>query len=268
MPSRREFLLLSALSAAGACATPRRRPLPPAERLDEPAALGDSIVACGERFRIDAPVVLWSDPGGYDAYSTELRFPASPPAEPPQGLRYAPGRKRPDGTGATRADGLAALRGVVDQFVVHFDVCGTSRTCFQVLQDRRKLSVHFLLDIDGTIYQTLDLAETAWHARQANPRSVGVELAHIGAYPPGDASALEEWYVVDDRGARAVRLHPPAVPLAGAARGRCRPRLPAHRARRAAHRLRPARRGGPPRGALRRGVPRLPRDPRTLARQP
>ena len=48
------------------------------------------------------------------------------------------------------------LQQVVDQFVIHFDVCGTSRRCFEVLQDKRGLSVHFMLDIDGTIYQTLD----------------------------------------------------------------------------------------------------------------
>jgi len=36
--------------------------------------------------------------------------------------------------------------------------------CFKVLHDHRDLSVHFMLDLDGTIYQTLDLKERAWHA--------------------------------------------------------------------------------------------------------
>jgi N-acetyl-anhydromuramyl-L-alanine amidase AmpD len=66
----------------------------------------------------------------------------------------------------------------------------------------RKLSAHFLLDLDGTIYQTLDLAETAWHARSANPRSVGIEIANIGAYPPGETDAIDAWYVVDEHGPR------------------------------------------------------------------
>ena len=78
---------------------------------------------------------------------------------------------------------LPLLQNVVNQFVIHFDVCGTSRRCFEVLQDRRVLSVHFMLDIDGTIYQTLDLKERAWHATVANTRSVGIEIANIGAYP-------------------------------------------------------------------------------------
>jgi N-acetyl-anhydromuramyl-L-alanine amidase AmpD len=94
----------------------------------------------------------------------------------------------------------------VDQFVIHYDACGTSRRCFEVLHDVRGLSVHFMLDIDGTIYQTLDLKERAWHASQANSRSVGIEIANIGAYPPDDASTLETWYAKDARGRTRIVL--------------------------------------------------------------
>ena len=85
---------------------------------------------------------------------------------------------------------LATLQDVVDQFVIHFDVCGTSRRCFGVLHDERGLSVHFMLDLDGTIYQTLDLKESAWHATQANSRSVGVEIANMGTFKPGSPGRL------------------------------------------------------------------------------
>jgi len=152
-------------------------------------------------------VVLWTDAGGYDAYSPELAFPQTPPSEPPQGLRFAPGRQRADGRMVTISAGLAAGQEVVDQLVLHFDAAGTSRRCFRILHDVRKLSSHFLLDLDGTIYQTLDLAETAWHARSANPRSVGIEIANIGAYPPGETGPIDEWYVVDEQG---VRIRIPA----------------------------------------------------------
>ena len=54
-----------------------------------------------------------------------------------------------------------------------------------MLHDLRGLSVHFMLDLDGTIYQTLDLKEGAWHATIANGRSIGIEIANIGAYPVG-----------------------------------------------------------------------------------
>src|SRR5438094_626244 len=35
---------------------------------------GDEIMVCGQLFHTGAPVVLWTDPGGYDAYRTERRF--------------------------------------------------------------------------------------------------------------------------------------------------------------------------------------------------
>ena len=195
---RRHVELSAACAAAllGACrasevASPAGLPAPP---------IGESIVVCGERIPIGAPVVLWTDPGGYSAYSTELRFPEEAPAQAASGLRYRPGREGMP----TQGDCRAQLAGAVDLLVVHYDACGTSRRCFQVLHDRRGLSAHFLLDLDGTLYQTLDLADTAWHARQANPRSVGVEIANIGAYPPGGDSPLEEWYGHDEHGARVT----------------------------------------------------------------
>lgn len=178
----------------------------------EPASaprVGDEIVIAGQRFSTGVPVVLWSDPGGYDGYATAVR-PGSAPdfADERTGRRYQPGRRtrgepsrvlvRP---GSTDLDELARA---IDQFVLHFDVCGTSRTCFEVLQHGRGLSVHFMLDIDGTIYQTLDVRETAWHATRSNPRSIGVEIAQIGAYPPGRTEALERWYARDGRGVRIV----------------------------------------------------------------
>jgi N-acetyl-anhydromuramyl-L-alanine amidase AmpD len=88
---------------------------------------------------------------------------------------------------------LAMLQEHVDQFVLHYDVCGVSRECFRVLHDGRGLTVHFMLDVDGTIYQTMDLKDSAAHATIANSRSIGIEIANIGAYPVGP-SALDEWY--------------------------------------------------------------------------
>jgi N-acetylmuramoyl-L-alanine amidase len=83
---------------------------------------------------------------------------------------------------------------------VHYDAAGTSRQCFKLLHDVRNLSVHFLLDVDGTIYQTLDLREKAWHARHANDASVGVEIAHPGAFPQPMNAAMARSYGRDDLG--------------------------------------------------------------------
>ena len=188
----------------GSCASPPALERPPSFR--DRHGTGDEIVACGKRFSIGAPVVLWFEPPGYCAYATEPRF----SDDGPRGLRYRPGREVADPALRERVASerleLDALREVVDLFVLHYDVCGTSRTCFRVLQDERRLSVHFLLDVDGTIYQTLDLREQAWHARQANPRSIGIEIAHMGSYRPGEASPLDEWYVADEDGGVRLRL--------------------------------------------------------------
>jgi len=76
-----------------------------------------------------------------------------------------------------------------------------------VLHDMRNLSVHFMLDLDGTIYQTLDVKERAWHAGSANSRSIGIEIANIGAYATDNAqSPLEQWYKSDSSGAKRVVL--------------------------------------------------------------
>lgn len=64
----------------------------------------------------------------------------------------------------------------VDTLVLHWDGCRSSHDCFHVLM-YRNLSVHLLLDGDGTLYQCLDLVEArAWHARSYNERSIGIEI--------------------------------------------------------------------------------------------
>jgi N-acetyl-anhydromuramyl-L-alanine amidase AmpD len=163
-----------------------------------------AIEICGERLDLGTRVVTWREPGGYDAYQTRKLFTAEP--VPDGKLRYSPLRgglpesmqQRAAKEGLTLAD----LQQVVHQFVLHFDVCGTSRQCFKVLQDARCLSVHFLLDVDGTIYQTLDVREKAWHATIANDFSVGVEIAHPGAWPQPLNADMRRWYERDEAGWR------------------------------------------------------------------
>ena len=59
-------------------------------------------------------------------------------------------------------------------FVNHWDACLSSTSCQRVL-DKRGASVHFLIDNDGTIYQTLDMQHGAWHAgsERVNRASAG-----------------------------------------------------------------------------------------------
>lgn len=216
-------ILAGGLGLLAAAATWADEPLP-GEFIDRH---GDEIVVCGQLVHTGAPVVLWMDPGGYDAYRVERRFApleesswkasaessASLSTPNRYGMRTAD--LSPDVIERVRGGGwdLPTLQDVVDQFVLHYDVCGTSRRCFTVLHDLRGLSVHFLLDVDGTVYQTLDLKERAWHATVSNNRSVGVEIANIGAYPPGRSAPLDRWYVRGEDGEPRLRLPAPAREL-------------------------------------------------------
>ncbi len=168
---------------------------------------GDEIAACGQFVHAGTPVVLWHDPGGYDAYRVEARFggEAQPGTAAAEGRpRYGPARDGLPEADAARVlrDGwrLQDLQRVVRMLVVHYDAAGSARQCFKVLHDRRGLSVHFLLDVDGTIYQTLDLKERARHATDANAASIGIEIAHIGAFASPDDAALKGWYRHDAAG--------------------------------------------------------------------
>jgi N-acetylmuramoyl-L-alanine amidase len=162
--------------------------------------VGDEIVACGQFFHTGTRVVLWTDPDGYNAYSNEPRFvlPNETKASLYHGVHYNVRNHNltPEEEQQVKAGHwtLPLLQKCVDQFVIHYDVTGTSRECFHELQDVHGESVHFMLDVDGTIYQTLDMKERAWHATIANSRSVGVEIANVGAYPVGKPNPFARWY--------------------------------------------------------------------------
>jgi N-acetyl-anhydromuramyl-L-alanine amidase AmpD len=185
MPPRRTALLIC-LFAYLSCTSHNSQSGRPEPRR------GDEIIVCGQFFHTGAPVITWLDSGGYNAYATQpLGRNNAAETEGPRRYNQREGRA---------GESLAMLRDGVDQFVLHFDACGTSRQCFHVLQDVRGLSVHFMLDLDGTIYQTLDLKERAWHATSSNDRSIGIEIANIGCYGDNEKSPLADWYRKDPAG--------------------------------------------------------------------
>jgi len=202
----------------GGCASKTQQKAKVGQRLER---RGDEIMVCGQLFHTGAPVVLWTDPGGYDAYRTERRFAPLNKSSYAATTQEIKDINSPNRYGLrqsvlttqqseqVRGGGwpLELLQEKVDQFVIHYDVCGTAAQCFFILHDRRDLSVHFMLDIDGTIYQTLDLKERAWHATIANSRSVGIEIANIGAYPVDSKDdPLDQWYPHDATGKRRIAL--------------------------------------------------------------
>ena len=180
---------------------------------------GDEIVAAGQFFHTGTRVVLWLDPGGYDAYRVERRFSPIARSDWADSVTDNPALQTPNRydlrNGLTEEErervrgggwDLPTLQQHVDQLVLHYDEAGTSRNCFKILQDSRGLSVHFLLDLDGTIYQTLDLKERARHATTINSRSVGVEIANLGAYASQGTNPFAEWYQPDGLGVTKLTI--------------------------------------------------------------
>jgi N-acetylmuramoyl-L-alanine amidase len=180
---------------------------------------GNEIVVAGQFFDIGTPVVLWTDPGGFDAYRTERRFapwdeasyrattqaattqPKAIDIKTPNRLDHRWKVLTPGELEIARGGmPLSMLQDKVDQFVLHYDVAGTSANCFKVLHDSRGLSVQFMLDIDGTIYQTCDAKEACFQATKSNHRGIGIEIANMGSYASGAAPAYKAWYATDDKG--------------------------------------------------------------------
>lgn len=173
---------------------------------------GHAIIVAGQRFDAGTRVVTWDEPEGYNAYLVPPS-PAGKPVEPydNHGVRKLPDPAGGDPIEPAAPPDLAALRAVVDQFVLHYDSKGGSAQTFAILQ-KRGLSAHFLLDVDGTIYQTLDLRERAYHATIANSRSIGIEIANLGAYPPGETQEIDAWYQTMPDGKIVMRPPPEAGP--------------------------------------------------------
>jgi N-acetyl-anhydromuramyl-L-alanine amidase AmpD len=182
--------------------------------------IGDEIMVAGNMFHTGTKVVLWMDPGGYDAYRVERRFAPYAKSDWTNSSEESSELRSPARYGLRQINlspeeiervrggswDLPLLQREVDQFVIHFDVCGVSRQCFKVLHDSRDLSVHFMLDIDGTIYQTLDLKEKAYQATIANNRSIGIEIANIGSYTDAEKDPLDKWYHTGKNGMTTLTI--------------------------------------------------------------
>ena len=117
------------LLAAGCASTPgtilRRR--------------GDEIVVAGQLFHTGTRVVLWSDPGGFDAYRVERRFAPWEEADWEHSRTHLAGTPLTPNRYSVRTNGLskeelervrgggwdlASLQEHVDQFVLHYDAAG------------------------------------------------------------------------------------------------------------------------------------------------
>ncbi|MCG8417075.1 MAG: N-acetylmuramoyl-L-alanine amidase [Proteobacteria bacterium] len=153
------------------------------------------IWIAGHGFDVDARVVRWDEGPGYNAHLSRcINTPKCPDGihpfsekaknRRPNRFRFRPSLRRY----GDRVP-LQAAQAVIRQFVLHHDGCKDAKMCFHVLHNERGLSCHFLLDNDGTIYQTLDLAYMAFHAAGFNADSIGIEMANRG-----DAKKWPDYY--------------------------------------------------------------------------
>jgi N-acetylmuramoyl-L-alanine amidase len=159
-----------------------------------PAPRKSEIIVCGKRYDVEHPVVTFDDEDGLSAYVPHRTDDISEiyAYDPAPGLSQRATRYRTRRAMGQNSTSLSMLRQVVRQFVVHLDGCMSAKMCYEVLHNQRGLSVHFMVDNDGTIYQTLDLVHCAFHAGGVNEVSVGVEMQNKGdaarypkAYPDG-----------------------------------------------------------------------------------
>lgn len=160
----KEFQEEYGLTADGMCGPGTYRRLASVRELESdedvaPSPEGkDYIIVNGERCPIAwDKVVTWNEPGGMKA---------------PKGTYRSHNGKRD-----------------VKMFVNHWDVCLSAKSCFNVLK-KRGISVHFLIDNDGTIYQTMDANDIGWHAgsKLHNNITIGVEISNA-FYPK-----YQDWY--------------------------------------------------------------------------
>jgi N-acetyl-anhydromuramyl-L-alanine amidase AmpD len=142
----------------------------------------EHVVVGGRPVAVATRVVLWSEPNGF------------------------------------RATKYGERKGDVGQIVLHYDAAGTSAQCAKVLLSRG-LSVHFMVDLDGTVYQMCDTSVRAYHAGVFNDGSVGIEIANVGAYAKREE--LERLYPIPKGVARPAHVPPPARrgPLRGRIHG-------------------------------------------------
>lgn len=163
------------------------------------------IVVCDRKFDIGTRVVLWNEPGGMSAYDTttyETEDPKTGEISVVKGKRY---RSRL----AIGTPNFEKLKKVVWQFALHHSGLYHSRDTYETLQ-QRGLSVHFICDDDGTLYQCLDVRERAFHIGTDNAMSVGVEIdsrAAAGQYPDAYDPAHQRRYKVGPRRIKADVLH-------------------------------------------------------------
>jgi N-acetyl-anhydromuramyl-L-alanine amidase AmpD len=87
------------------------------------------------------------------------------------------------------ATGMLAQRNLIVLHITAGPSASSAMNTFAASKIPHRVSAHFVIDRDGTVFQLLPLEDTAWHASAVNSRSVGIEHAAI---PDNPAHAVTE----------------------------------------------------------------------------
>ena len=129
-----------------------------------------AIIYNGERFSINWDrVILWNERGGFSCKAGTYYDWSDKPSRKPI------------------------------QFVNHWDATLSSELCAKII-NKRGLSMHFLIDNDGTIYQMMDIQDPAFQAGSKfwNINSIGVEISNAFYLK------YQDWYVKKGFGKRPI----------------------------------------------------------------
>ena len=158
----------------------------------------NSIIICGREYHIGSKVVLWDDPNGLNGYDTSKKAYRIRDRKTGEVIKKVISGKRYNNR--VWNVNFDKLKNIVTQFFLHHSGLYHADATFSVLHNERGLSCHFILDDDGTIYQTLDLKENAWHGGQCNKMSIGIEIdsrASAGRFPNAyDADSCKKYDVL------------------------------------------------------------------------
>jgi N-acetyl-anhydromuramyl-L-alanine amidase AmpD len=150
-----------------------------------------SIVPCEKKIDIGRRVILWNERGGFRCPNPRGRA-ACRQHDP--ALNDRPTRPFADYRIHDPARALPELERAVHQLILHYDACYTSYHCHQLMKASDFKGSHFYLDLDGTLYQTLDMYWKTNTApaddRQGNERAVHVEMANLSWEARVDESTL------------------------------------------------------------------------------
>lgn len=142
------------------------------------------IIICGERVRLeglvgdpDCHVVTWKENAYFDFQGAnyDKYLNANPENAGKKGVYN---RKTAKGAPIKNIKDLDAVKASVKLLLLHADLTRDSWTCFEMLA-YRGCSTHFMINWDGTIFQGMDVAYAAIHAKQANSTSVGIDMNNL-----------------------------------------------------------------------------------------